>query len=118
MRGSRARERQASEATQKRAEADARQQRRAFIQAVDEIATGLGEIEPRAKATIERSVAALGIAPAQALKAEVDAIQAAGGMPTVDGSRKRTPGGIYLLLLKQRMNEAGQKEQLKQILGK
>jgi hypothetical protein len=63
-------------------------------------------------------VAALGIEQAQALKAEVDVIEAAGGMPTADGSRRRTPGGIYLLLLKQRMNEAGQKDQLKQILGK
>ena len=116
MRASRARDRQAEEETKRRAAVDDRQQRRAFRQAVDEIATAMGETETKAKATIERSVAALGIESAQALRHEVEAIEAAGGMITVDGSRRRTPGGIYLLLLKQRMNEAGRKDELKKIL--
>ncbi|NTU82031.1 MAG: hypothetical protein HGA45_22070 [Chloroflexales bacterium] len=117
MRGSRARERQAIEEAKKRAEAEARQQRRAFTRAVDEIATGLGEDDPRSKATIERSVAVLGIDSAQELKREVDTLEAAGGMLTADGSRRRTPGGVYLFLLKQRLNEAGRKDLIKQILG-
>ncbi|MEI6778845.1 MAG: phosphorylated adapter RNA export RNA-binding domain-containing protein [Chloroflexales bacterium] len=116
MRASRARDRQAEEEAKRRAAADDRQQRRAFRQAVDEIATAMGETETKAKATIERSVAALGIESAQALRHEVEAIEAAGGMMTVDGSRRRTPGGVYLLLLKQRMNEAGRKDELKKIL--
>ena len=117
MRGSRVRERQVSEETKKRAEAEVRQQRRAFLQAVEEITTGLGETEKRSKATIERTVTILGIAEARAVKSEVDAIEAAGGMPTVDGSRRRTPGGIYLFLIKQRLNAAGRKDLIKQIVG-
>jgi PHAX RNA-binding domain len=116
MRASRARERHEVEEAKRRAEAAARQQRRAFSQAVDEIATALGETEPRSKATIERSVAVLGVEAAQALRREVEAIEADGGMLTADGARRRTPGGIYLFILKKRMNEAGRKEELKQIM--
>jgi hypothetical protein len=116
MRASRARAHQAEEEAKKRADATERQQRRAFRQAVDEIATALGEVEPKSKATIERSVAYLGIEVAQALRQEVEQIEASGGMMTADGSRRRTPGGVYLLLLKQRLNEAGKKAELKQIL--
>jgi hypothetical protein len=116
MRASRSRERQAEEESKKRAAASERQQRRAFRQMVDELADYLGETDPKPKATIERSVAYLGIEAAQALREEVEQIEAGGGMMTADGSRRRTPGGIYLLLLKQRMNDAGKKAELKQIL--
>jgi phosphorylated adapter RNA export protein len=117
MRASRTRERQVEEEAKKRAAIAERQQRRAFRQAVDEIATFLGETDPKPKATIERSVAVLGIEAAQALRNEVAEIEAAGGMKTADGSRRRTPGGVYLLLLKQRMNDAGRKDDLKKILN-
>ncbi|MEI7769846.1 MAG: phosphorylated adapter RNA export RNA-binding domain-containing protein [Chloroflexales bacterium] len=116
MRASRARERQAEDEVKRQAAVAERQQRRAFRQAVDAIATYLGETDPKPKATIERSVATLGIDAAQALRQEVEGIEAAGGMMTTDGSRRRTPGGIYLLLLKQRMNDAGRKDELKKIL--
>lgn len=117
MRSSRARERQVEEEAKRRAAAQERQQRRAFRQAVDDIATYLGETEPKPKATIERSVAYLGVEAAQALRQEVERIEADGGMLTADGARRRTPGGIYLLLLKQRLNDAGKKAELKQILN-
>ncbi len=116
MRASRERARQAEEETKKREAAQERQQRKAFRQAVDDLAAYLGETEPKPKATIERSVAYLGVEAALALRQEVEQIEAGGGMPTADGSRRRTPGGIYLLLLKQRLNEAGKKAELKQIL--
>ncbi len=116
MRGSRVRERQEGEEAKKRSEAEARQQRRAFTQAVDEIASALGEREPRSKATIERSVAVLGIEEAQALRREVEALEAQGGVMTADGARRRTPGGVYLFILKQRLNEAGRKDELKRIV--
>lgn len=116
MRGSRERERQTVEEAKKRAAADERQRRRAYTQAVAAIVAALGETEPRSQATIERSVAVLGVAEAQALEQEVAAIEAAGGMQTADGSRRRTPGGVYLYLLKQRLNESGRKAELKQIM--
>lgn len=117
MRGSRERERQVAEETKKRAAADARQQQRAYTKAVATIVTGLGEAETHSKGTIERSAAVLGLDEAQALYAEVEAIEAAGGMLTADGSRRRTPGGVYLLLLKQRLTAAGKKDVLKQIMA-
>jgi len=116
MRASRARERQAVEEAKRQAAAKERQQRRAFLQAVDEIATALGETEPRSRATVERSVAVLGIDAAQALRHEVEALEAQGGMLTADGARRRTPGGVYMFILKQRMTEAGRKDELKKIL--
>lgn len=117
MRASRARERQAIEEAKRRAKAQEREQQRAFARAVDEIATSLSETEPRSKATIERSVAVLGIEAAQALRHEVEAIEAQGGMLTADGTRRRTPGGVYLFLLKQQMNAANRKAELKQIMA-
>jgi phosphorylated adapter RNA export protein len=117
MRASRAKERQSEEEAKKRAVIAERQQRRAFQQAVDELATYLGETGTKPKATIERSVAYLGIEAAQALRQEVEQIEADGGMLTADGARRRTPGGIYLLILKQRLNDAGKKAELKQILN-
>jgi hypothetical protein len=116
MRASRAKERQVEEEAKRRAAVEERQQRRALREAVDEIAAALGETEPRSKATVERSVAALGVDAAQALRHEVEQIEAGGGMMTADGSRRRTPGGVYLLLLKQRMTESGKKDELKKIL--
>ncbi len=115
MRSSRTREHQAREEAAKRAAAEERQQRRAFQQAVDTIATTLSETDVRAREKITRSVDILGLEAAEALCAEVVAIEAAGGMLTADGSRRRTPGGIYHYLLKQRLTEAGRKEDLKKI---
>jgi hypothetical protein len=59
----------------------------------------------------------LGVESAQALRQEVEGIEAQGGMMTADGTRRRTPGGIYLLLLKQRLTEANRKAELKQIMN-
>jgi phosphorylated adapter RNA export protein len=115
MRGSRARERASREEEAKRAAAAERQQRRAFQQLVTTIATELGETEARAQEKIHNSVLVLGMEEAQALFAEVQAIEAAGGMMTADGARRRTPGGVYHYLLKQRLTAAGRKDALKQI---
>lgn len=115
MRGSRLRERQAREEAMKRAAAAERQQRRAFLQTVETIATTLGETDARAREQIHNSVTVLGVEAAHDLLQEVLAIEAAGGMLTADGSRRRTPGGVYHYLLKRRLTEAGRKDELKKI---
>lgn len=115
MRGSRVHERQEREEAAKCAAAAERQQRRAFQQLVDTIAAELGETDERSREKIRNSVTVLGMEAAQALFAEVQAIEASGGMLTADGARRRTPGGVYHLLLKQRLTEAGRKDELKQI---
>ncbi|CAL8386650.1 unnamed protein product [Boreogadus saida] len=49
---------------------------------------------------LERVVSVLGRGPAIRLLEETAALERAGGVTTLDGSRRRTPGGVYLHLLK------------------
>jgi hypothetical protein len=49
---------------------------------------------------IENVVKVLGVARADALLAQVEEIEASGGMMTVAGDRRRTAGGVFLYLLK------------------
>ncbi|XP_016145419.1 phosphorylated adapter RNA export protein [Sinocyclocheilus grahami] len=64
---------------------------------VDEIAHRL--MEPK-KDLIERVVRVIGKKKAIELLTETATIEQTGGLYTVDGSRRRTPGGVYLNLLK------------------
>ncbi|XP_067251843.1 phosphorylated adapter RNA export protein [Chanodichthys erythropterus] len=64
---------------------------------VDEIAHRL--MEPK-KDLIERVVKVIGKKKAIELLSETATIEQNGGLYTVDGSRRRTPGGVYLNLLK------------------
>ncbi|XP_072309426.1 phosphorylated adapter RNA export protein [Eucyclogobius newberryi] len=63
----------------------------------DEIAHRLRE--PK-KDLIERVVAVLGCRQAIELLGETARLEESGGVYTLDGSRRRTPGGVYLNLLK------------------
>ena len=116
MRAGRARERRDVEESRKRAEASARQEQRAIRRAIEELIAALGETEDQGKGTLARVVTTLGVPEAQALLAETQAVEAGGGMLTADGSRRRTPGGVYLYLLKQRLTAEGKKALLKQIM--
>ena len=49
---------------------------------------------------IDNVIKVLGVARADTLLERVREIEAAGGMPTVAGDRQRTPGGVFLFLLK------------------
>ncbi|XP_060764653.1 phosphorylated adapter RNA export protein isoform X2 [Neoarius graeffei] len=64
---------------------------------IDEIAHRL--MEPK-KELIERVVKVIGTKKAIELLSETATIEQSGGLYTVDGSRRRTPGGVYLNLLK------------------
>ncbi|KAG9263540.1 phosphorylated adapter RNA export protein [Astyanax mexicanus] len=64
---------------------------------IDEIAHRL--MEPK-KELIERVVKVIGAKKAIELLSETATIEQNGGLYTVDGSRRRTPGGVYLNLLK------------------
>jgi len=50
---------------------------------------------------LENVVEVLGVARADDLLHQTQAIEAAGGRMTVSGDRRRTPGGVYLMLLKE-----------------
>ncbi|MDQ2999010.1 MAG: phosphorylated adapter RNA export RNA-binding domain-containing protein [Chloroflexota bacterium] len=67
-----------------------------------EIAEALGETEDEPRATILRAVVRLGADAALALLQEAQVIEAGGGLWIGDGSRRRTPGGVFFQLLQQR----------------
>jgi hypothetical protein len=67
------------------------------------IADTLGETEHQPRAKLRNIVAAFGDEAALALLAEVQQIEADGGMMLPDGSRRRTPGGVYFHLAYHRL---------------
>ena len=67
---------------------------------VAEIAAALAETTTFAIRKIRRIVATLGPEGAQALVAEAQRIEAAGGMLLPDGSRRRTLGGVFFVVVR------------------
>ena len=65
-----------------------------------QIATALAEPNLR---LLQRIVARLGPDTALAFLAETLAVEAAGGLLTEDGARRRTPGGVYFHLVRGRI---------------
>ena len=66
---------------------------------IAEIAAGLNE--PNIE-LLNRVAAALGIGEMQAVYQRTLEVEAAGGMLTVRGNRRRTPGGVFFFLVRQR----------------
>ncbi len=66
-----------------------------------ETAAALGETEPDPMGQIARAVDRLGVERARAFLAQVQEIEAQGGRMLPDGSRRRTPGGLFFLLVRQ-----------------
>ncbi len=64
------------------------------------IADQLGETEDVPRRMIRRAVQTLGAERARALLAEALAVEAGGGLPLPDGSRRRTPGGVFFHLVR------------------
>jgi hypothetical protein len=56
---------------------------------------------------LENVVEVLGVARADDLLRQTQAIEAAGGRMTLAGDRRRTPGGVYLMLLKEQASADG-----------
>jgi hypothetical protein len=67
------------------------------------IADHINESKPHPRAAIRKLVTLLGIARAQELLMETDAVAQAGGMRTKDGARPRTHGGIFFRLARDSM---------------
>lgn len=73
--------------------------------AIRRIAKALGETERKPIGQISAIVKKCGIEFADQLLADTLAIQNDGGMPTKDGKRKRTPGGVFFVLARERVPE-------------
>ena len=66
----------------------------------DEIAAQLGETEPSPRKQLKRAVRILGPAQVQALLDRTLDIERSGGLMLPDGSRRRTPGGVFFYLIR------------------
>jgi hypothetical protein len=66
----------------------------------DEIAAQLGETEPIPRKALKRAVRILGPAQVQALLDRVLETERTGGLMLPDGSRRRTPGGVFFYLIR------------------
>lgn len=69
-----------------------------------QIATVLGETEPMPCYKIKDIVRHFGIKFAQVILEETLAIEEAGGLMLPDGSRRRTPGGVFFHLVRQNLS--------------
>ncbi len=68
------------------------------------IAQELGETQPVPLAQIRRIVQRLGPEAALAFLQEAQQIETQGGLTLPDGSRRRTPGGVFFFLVRQRIS--------------
>lgn len=73
-------------------------------QAVERLAAALGETDPDALHQIERLVKAVGVEFADDLLQQTFEVEAQGGIPVPDGSRRRTPGGVFFFLARKRLS--------------
>jgi len=69
------------------------------------IADQLGETAPGARATIWRTVRTIGPERAQAFVAQALEVEANGGLLVPDGSRRRTPGGVFFYLVRTQISD-------------
>lgn len=71
-----------------------------------EIAATLHEVDPAAQAQIARALEQHGLEYIQALVAEALEVERSGGLWSRDGSRKRSLGGVFFYLLRERTRPA------------
>jgi phosphoglycolate phosphatase-like HAD superfamily hydrolase len=74
-------------------------------QTIETIAAQLQESHPPALAEIRRTVDVLGAEVALALLLETQQIEAQGGLMTKNQRRRRTPGGVFLKLVRERRSD-------------
>ena len=72
--------------------------------AAGDITANLGETDKIPVREIKAMVLLCGTSFAEALLAETEQIEAAGGMMTADGTRRRTKGGVFFLLARHRLS--------------
>jgi len=82
---------------------------------VTKIAQALEETSSQSIATIRRIVTVCGTDQALRWLQEAQRIQAAGGMLTDDGTRLRTPGGLYFKIVKDALLHAGDRQRVYEI---
>jgi PHAX RNA-binding domain len=74
--------------------------------AAQQIAATLGETEPVPLMHIRRIVQTLGPERALQLLEQAQTVEAQGGLLLLDGSRRRTPGGVFFRLVREQTTPA------------
>lgn len=69
------------------------------------IAERLGETEPGSVDQIARALQVCGVERVQSVVTDTLQVEADGGMMLPDGNRRRTPGGVFFVLLRQRASK-------------
>jgi cold shock CspA family protein len=97
------RKRQRADIGRPQSEAEIQAAHQELMRVAAEIADQLGETEPEPRMQIERLVQHLGAESALAWLHDTEEIEAAGGIMLPDGSRRKTPGGVYFKLVRERI---------------
>ena len=71
-----------------------------------QIAEALGESDDNPRTQIAAIVKLLGAEGALALLAQTQKVEEAGGLLVPDGTRRRTPGGVFFLLAREKLTPA------------
>ena len=71
-----------------------------------QIAEALGESDESPRTQITAIVKSLGAEGALALLAQTQRVEEAGGLLVPDGTRRRTPGGVFFLLAREKLTPA------------
>jgi len=99
----REREQQRKDRKRQRGTAEPQANRREQLRVAAEIADRLGETEDLPREQIERVVQHVGAETALAWLRDTEEIEAAGGIMLSDGSRRKTPGGVFFKLVRERV---------------
>jgi hypothetical protein len=86
-----------------------------IYQQVTLIADELGETAPPARAQLRRMAAACGIVFLWRVLDETRRIEAAGGLFTQDGARRRSPGGVFFYLAKRQLAQEGRGDDMARV---
>jgi hypothetical protein len=86
-----------------------------IYQQVTLIADELGEADPSALSQLRRMAAACGIVFLWRVLDETRAIEAAGGLFTQNGARRRSPGGVFFHLAKRRLSQEGRGDDMARV---
>ena len=85
-------------------------QKKAVYDTAGQIMGELEETQPHARGQIKRIVQVCGIEFAQDILRQTQEVEANGGMLTLDGSRRRSPGGVFFYLAKEQMSGENRKQ--------
>ncbi len=119
MRKKRQKEKQQKKEQVKQKEIQQRQQEKAIRSTITQITEALGESDIKPTVQIERIVNRLGTEFALEKLQEAETVEANGGlMISPDSKRRRTKGGVFFYLVKQKLREEERQDDIREIFNR